>query len=188
MWILPEDVLLRNFLRIAESIDTMPLLAALAVRPDLWNANDLRTKYQESPHCEADDIWLWFNKMPDNPADVIDDIQTHPYPAWTQLPVKDMVLNLMRAVGGTQLGRVLITRLAPGHEIYPHADEGAPATFYSRYQIMLQCNPGVLFLCGDETVQMKTGDVYWFDNRQTHSVLNNSADDRLALIVDVRTC
>ena len=165
----------------------MPVLAALAARPDLWNANPLRTTYPDTPHREADDIWLRFNEMPENPEDVINDIQTNPYPAWTELPVKDMVLNLMRAVGGTQLGRVLITRLAPGNEIYPHVDEGAPATFYQRFQIMLQCNPGVLFLCGDETVQMRTGDVYWFDNAQEHAVLQNSNDDRIALICDIRT-
>jgi hypothetical protein len=150
---------LRQFLQIASGIDTMPLLAALVTRPELWNANDLRTTYPDTPHREADDIWLRFNEMPENPEDLIDDIQCRAYPAWDILPVRDMVLNLMRAVGGTQLGRVLITRLAPGAQIYPHKDEGAPATFFTRYQIMLQCNPGVLFLCGDETVQMKTGDV-----------------------------
>lgn len=179
---------MRNFLNIATGIDTMPLLAALAARPDLWNQNPLRTTYPDTPHCEADDIWLRFNEMSDDPTQVIDDIQAHPYPAWHELPVKDMVLNLMRAVGGTQLGRVLITRIAPGGEIYPHCDEGAPATFFQRYQIMLQCNPGVLFLCGDETAQMKTGDVYWFNNALEHSVLNNSNADRIALIADIRTC
>jgi hypothetical protein len=35
---------------------------------------------------------------------------------------------------------------------------------------------------------MKTGDIWWFDNSQEHEVLNNSADDRLALIVDIRPC
>lgn len=179
---------MRQFLRIAENIDTMPLLAAIAARPDLWNANDLRTKYPQSPHCEADDIWIRFNEIPESPEDVINDIQTIAYPAWHELPVKDMVLNLMRAVGGTQLGRVLITRLAPGAQIHPHADEGAPATYFERYQIMLQCNPGVLFLCGDETAQMKTGDVFWFQNKETHSVLNHSNADRIAMIVDIRTC
>lgn len=179
---------MRNFLQIAENIDTMPILSALAVNQHLWNANDLRTSHPSSPHDEADDIWLFFNRIPENPAEVIDDIQTFPYPAWDKLPIKDMVLNLMRAVGGVQLGRVLITRLKPGAKIKPHIDEGAPATFYSRYQIMLQCLPGVDFTAGNETVRMKTGDVWWFDNRQEHEVINNSAGDRVALIVDCRVC
>lgn len=179
---------MRNFLKIAENLDTMPLLAALSANAHLWNQHDLRTKYPESPHHEADDILLRFNEIPETPEDVIDDIQTHPFDAWNELPVKDTVLNLMRAVGGTQLGRVLISRLAPGSSIAPHVDEGAPATFYQRYQVMLQCLPGVNFRSGEETVAMKTGDVWWFDNRQEHEVVNNSADDRIALIVDIRTC
>lgn len=179
---------MRHFLHLAHSIDTMPVLAALAAQPHLWNADDIRTRYPESPHHEADDILLFFNAVGDSPLAVVDDIQTHPMAAWSRLPVKDMVLNLMRAVGGVQLGRAIISRLAPGASITPHVDEGAPATFYQRHQIMLQCLPGVVFRTGDEKVQMKTGDAWWFDNRVEHEVVNNSADDRIALIVDIRTC
>lgn len=179
---------MRHFLQLAHSIDTMPALAALAAQPHLWNAHDIRTRYEQSPHHQADDILLFFNDIPEDFSEVVNDIQTRPYPAWSALPVKDMVLNLMRAVGGVQLGRVIISRLAPGASIKPHADQGAPAEFYQRYQIMLQCLPGVLFRAGDETVQMKTGDAWWFDNSQEHGVVNNSADDRIALIVDIRTC
>lgn len=177
----------RNFLRITAGLNTVPVLSALAANPQMWNEHDLRTKYPESPHFQADDILLRFNEL-DEPEDVIDDVQTHPFDAWFQLPVREMVLDLMRAVGGTQLGRVLITRLAPGASIAPHADGGAPATFYDRYQVMLQCLPGVVFRSGDETVQMQSGDVWWFDNTKEHSVINNSADDRIVLIADIRTC
>lgn len=163
------------------------MLNALATHPELWNQNPLRTQYPGTPHREADDIWVFFN-APEQPEAVINDIQTDPYPAWHILPIKDLVFNLMRFVGGTQLGRVVVSRLAPGRQIYPHADQGAPAEFYQRYQIMLQCLPGVIFSAGDEVVQMKTGDVYWFDNTNEHAVINNSADDRLALIVDIRVC
>lgn len=178
---------MRNFLRITAGLNTVPVLNALAANPQMWNEHDLRTRYPQSPHHAADDILLRFNEL-DAPEDVINDIQTHPFDAWFQLPVRDMVLDLMRAVGGTQLGRALITRLAPGASITPHADGGAPATFYERYQVMLQCLPGVVFRSGDETVQMQTGDVWWFNNTQEHEVVNNSADDRIVLIADIRTC
>lgn len=179
---------MRNFQKLAENIDTMPLLSALAVNGNLWNQHDLRTRYPQSPHHLADDILLMFNEIPDDITQIIDDTHVKPYPAWYQLPAKDMVFNLMRAVGGMSLGRVMITRLAPGDCIATHIDEGAPAEYYNRYQIMLQCLPGVNFRAGDEAVMMKTGDAYWFDNRIEHSVENYSADDRIALIVDIRTC
>jgi len=33
-----------------------------------------------------------------------------------------------------------------------------------------------------------SGEVWWFDNTQEHEVMNNSADDRIVMIVDIRTC
>jgi hypothetical protein len=175
---------MRNFLRLAEGIDTMPLLGALSRHPELWDQNTLRTQHPGTAHCEVNDIWVWFNE-PSTWA--VDDCETIPYPAWAALPqVRPIVFGIMRAVEGVRLGRVLITRLAPGKRIYPHADGGAPAEYFSRYQVALQSLPGALFRCEDETVNFRTGEAWWFDNQREHEVINNSADDRLVLIVDVR--
>jgi quercetin dioxygenase-like cupin family protein len=179
---------MRNFLKIADNVDVLPVVNALAVNADLWNQNTLRTDNPLSPHSEVDDIWVFFND-PKDPQAVINDIQTHPFPAWDRLhPIKDMILNLMRRVNGVQLGRVIMTRMKPGARIAPHVDGGAPATFYSRYQMALQCLPGVVFRAGDEVVEMRSGDVWWFDNTVEHEVINNSADDRIAMVVDIRSC
>ena len=167
----------------------VPVLHALATKPHLWNENTLRTRFLESPHAACDDIWLWFNDVSDDVALVADDISVRPYGAWHELPqVHSLIFDLMRRVGGVQLGRVLITRLAPGKSIPAHEDMGAPAEYYDRYQVALQSGPGCLFYAGDEVVNFQMGECWWFDNQQTHSVVNNSADDRLALIVDIRTC
>lgn len=180
---------MRHFQQLAAGIDVGPLAHQLALAPGLWNENDLRTTHPQSAHVEADDIWLWFNDIPDDPTTVLNDIQTRPYPAWRALTAShELVFDLMRRVGGSQLGRVLITRLRPGAIITPHVDEGAPATFYTRYQIAVQSLPGALFNIGDETVNFATGDVWWIDNRTTHSVVNNSVDDRIVCIVDIRAC
>jgi len=176
---------LRHFLRLADSIDVLPVLAALSARPDLWNANDLRTTFPGSPHADVDDIWCMFD---DTSGDVVNSIQTHPYAGWLELPVKDLVLNLMRRVGGTQLGRVIVTRLAPGKSIPEHTDQGAPAEFYQRYHIILQSGPGCLVYSGGEVIQASAGEAWWFDNRAPHSVVNNSADDRIVIVVDARVC
>lgn len=180
---------MRNFVKIAEQMDVVPVLNALACKPHLWNANPIRTTFPGSPHSDCDDILLWFNDIPDDPNAVINDIQTNPYPAWNELPeVHDLVFNLMRRVRGVQLGRVMITRLPPGKTIPEHADGGAPATFYQRYQIALQCLPGCNFHIGEEVIQFYMGECWWIDNSLPHSVMNNSADDRLALVIDIRTC
>ena len=178
---------MRNFTKIFEQMDVVPLLAALASKPHLWNANELRTTFPGSPHAETDDIWLFFNEVSEDSSEVINDIQTRPYDAWHELPqARGLVFDLMRRVGGVQLGRGLITRLAPGGVIPEHADQGAPAEFYQRFQIALQCRPGCSFRIGDEVVNFNMGDCWLIDNSVPHEVVNNSYDDRLALVVDVR--
>jgi quercetin dioxygenase-like cupin family protein len=66
-------------------------------------------------------------------------------------------------------------------------DSGAPATFYTRYQIALQSLPGALFNIEDETVNFRSGDIWLINNKAEHSVVNNSADDRIVCIVDIRS-
>lgn len=179
---------MRRFCKIFEQMDVVPLLNALAAKPHLWNQNRLRTTFPGSPHAACDDIWLFFNDVPEDKAAVIDDIAVRPYAAWQELPqARHLVFDLMRRIEGVQLGRVLITRLAPGQAIPEHADQGAPAEYYQRYQIALQSLPGCAFQIDDEAVNFRMGECWWIDNTAPHCVINNSADDRLALIVDVRT-
>lgn len=64
---------MRNFLKIADGVDALPVLHALALNEDLWNAHSLRTLYPVSPHHEADDILLWFNDLNQDPAAIADD-------------------------------------------------------------------------------------------------------------------
>lgn len=180
---------MKNFQKIAQGVDVMPLLHAIQTQPELWNVHSLRTMYPQSPHHQAEDIWLRFNPISGDITDVINDKNCMNYEGFQALPqARPIIFDLMRRVEGEQLGRVIITKLAPGAEITPHEDGGAPATYYERYHIILQNLPGSIFNCGDETVTMKQGDVWWFNNQQVHSVVNNSADDRLTMICDIRVC
>lgn len=177
---------MRHFLKIAENLDVIPALNAIAQQPELWNQNALRTQHPGTAHAEVNDIWLWFNSIDDQVA-VVDDRETIPYAGWWNLPqVRQIVFDLMRRVEGVRLGRVLITQLPPGKRILPHVDQGAPAEFYTRYQVALRSLPGCLFHIGEETAQFRSGDVWMIDNKTEHSVENNSCDDRIALIVDIR--
>lgn len=179
---------MRHFTKIGEGIDVVPILNALAVRPDLWNENDLRTTFPGSPHSECDDIWLQFND-PTNPESVINDLDVVPYRAWREIPgIASLVLDMMRRVDGMRLGRCMITRLPPGATIPEHTDQGAPATYFSRYHLALQSPPGAINYSGDEAVQYRMGELWQFDNRVPHKIVNNSADDRIVVVMDVRPC
>ena len=162
-------------------------MAALVGSPGLWNENDLRTGHPASPHAAVDDIWLLFNRIPSDPADLIDDTRVQPYRAWWALaPLRNLVLDVARRVDGVALGRVVVTRLRPGARILPHVDEGAAAEHFTRFQIALQSLPGAMMRIGTEEIGFRTGDVWLIDNRAEHEVVNNSADDRVVCIVDVR--
>lgn len=169
--------------------DVVPIMAAISRHPELWDQNTIRTKYPNSPHAGVSDILLLFNVFEkDDPTKVINDLVTVPYPAWGLLPqVRPVVFNLMRLVEGMHLGRVMITKLPPGGRIPPHKDEGAPAQYFTRYQVALQSLPGALFTIEDETVCFRTGDIWMIDNKSTHSVQNNSTDDRIVMIADIRS-
>lgn len=173
---------MRYFHKVAENVGVMPLMHALMLQPGLWDEDMLRTTFEGSPHKAVSDILLRFGK-PDG-----DDLMAQDRPCMQKLPMaKPLALDLMRGVGGSQLGRMVITRLEPGKKILPHKDvKGAYCDFYSRYHVVLQGLPGSLFTCGDETVNMRSGEIWWFDAKSEHMVDNNSADDRIHLLVDVR--
>ena len=100
---------------------------------------------------------------------------------------RKLVFSLMNTVEGERLGRVMINRIRPGGRIFPHADTPEHANYWDRYHFCLQAQPGCIFRCGDEQVQMATGEAWFFRNELEHEVVNNSAADRLHLIVDIRT-
>ena len=173
----------------------MPLVMALHTQPHLWNRDNFRTTYTGTPHRDVDDILLRFSSPdkttdPDHLVGVLEDTGPVFYPAWQALPqARPIVFDLMRRIEAVSLGRVIITRLRPGARIAPHADtDGAYVARDDglRFHVVLQGLPGSLYHCGGETVQMLSSQVWWFAHKEVHSVENNSADDRLHLLVDFR--
>lgn len=190
---------MRNFLKIAEGVNTKPLLNTIARKPDLWKADTFLRKFPQGPFGETDTIYLRFqDKVP-----VEDDEQLELYKQnrlaghdlhecpWrdeiNELPeARAHILALMSATGATRLGRCMLNRLVQGGHIFPHADSPEHAGYWDRYHIVLQSSPGNTFRCGDETIWMKEGEVWWFQNSIEHEVLNSSAEERIHLIVDLR--
>ncbi|MFB9952030.1 aspartyl/asparaginyl beta-hydroxylase domain-containing protein [Rhizobium puerariae] len=178
---------MKYFQQLAAGINVTPLMNALQRQPELWDRFPIRTQHPGTAHAEVSDILVFFNSLDQVMEGVVDDKETIPFPAWAALPqLRTIIFDLMRTVEGVQLGRVIITRLPPGKTITPHVDQGAPATWFNRYQIALQSLPGALFHIGDETVNFRSGDVWMIDNQTEHSVVNNSTDDRIVCIVDIR--
>ena len=87
----------------------------------------------------------------------------------------------------TQLGRVMLVELKPGGHIDQHTDQGAYATHYDRFHLVLQSDPGNTFTNGDETIHMQPGELWQFNHHVEHEVTNNSNTSRIHLILDAVT-
>jgi hypothetical protein len=192
---------MKNFQLIAQGIHVMPLALALHTHEHLWNQHALRTATPGSPHREIDDIWLRMNDLSKcrqadvDPGPIVDHRECINYPAFQELPeARALVQMLAATVSCSRIGRCLVSRLAPGKAILPHKDIGDDLSiyydneaYYSRFHIVIQGYPGSTFRCEDETVTMQTGEIWWFRNDLDHEVINNSRDDRIHLVADIRT-
>lgn len=171
-------------------------------QPELWNGNKTRTSHPLSAHRTIDDILLRYNdfKKGDDFTDkVCADLECINMPAFSLLPAaQNIVFGLMSRMAGERLGRVFISRMAPGVVIPKHTDRIPPAeerhpnaippaVYYNRYQVALKASPGVIFRCEDEEVFMAPGSIWWFNNQVIHEVINNGNDDRISMVVDIRS-
>jgi GNAT superfamily N-acetyltransferase len=95
-----------------------------------------------------------YTENPESRKAVADQHESVFYPAWFALPqASPIVFDLMRRIEGVRLGRVIITRLAPGKFIAPHEDSGDHAEYFDRYHCILQNHPGSIFRTGNEQVE-----------------------------------
>lgn len=181
---------MRNFLRLAQNINVVPLAVEILRQDDLWREDTYLRDYPQGPFQDVETIFLRFP-----PASVteLQRSQRDPHECvWMDgalhLPAaRVLIFSLMSQVQGERLGRVMLNKIRPGGRIYPHADTPEHAQYWDRFHYVITSAPGVLFRCGDEQVQMQVGDVWWFQNALEHEVVNNSATDRIHLIVDIRT-
>lgn len=179
---------MQYFQRIAAGVDVVPVLLQLKQARQLWDRDPFRTAAPQSPHREAHDI-ICRAQVPggSDPRECVW------YTAWTALPaLRPHVVGLMARVEGLRLGRVLVTRLVPGAQIYPHRDYGPQADgymdiepYWSRFHLCLDADAGSVFGAGTDVVSMAPGEVWWFDGGQQHWVANDGQVDRLHLIVDI---
>ena len=109
------------------------------------------------------------------------------YPAADLLPIKELCADLMRFVGGVRLGGVLITRIPAGKQCKPHTDPGWHARYYDKFGLQIAANDKQAFCFDGHRLVTKPGDIFWFDNSYTHWVENDSDEDRITMIVCIRT-
>ena len=175
--------------------DVSELVNQIDDNPSLWDRYTMRTALLEnSPHREVSDIWLryrdWSEFDIDNPQYFSDEHISQFYAAYYELPgAQSIISEVMKTMPDhAKLAGCLITKVPAGKQVYPHSDAGAwHSAYYNRkVLILLKSEPWQSFNFGDESHEGEAGDVFFFDNRPVHSVVNNSNTDRISLILAIR--
>ncbi len=188
---------MRNFTLVSKGEDVTALLDQLEESPELWDENPLRRVAPDTPHSRMSDIWVRYNDIA--PFQASGDFSKFNdahipiwYPAWKKLPaLRSIIFDLMAMVDGEMLCGVLITRIPPGMGIDRHVDDSWHVQYTKKFYVTLQSVPGAIFGCEDadgvEELNPHAGEIWLFDNRKPHWVINNSDKDRITLIVCIRT-
>jgi hypothetical protein len=181
---------LKNFRQVLAGINVRPLLTQLEQNPNLWSTETEWTR-KDVPEplrpyfvlYETENIVLRYNE-PRLPED-----RSWNRPALQALSAaKRIILDLMSAIPGEHLGKIVITRMKSGETIKPHTDMLPPGwpVYWQRFQIPLQVESGVRFVCDEEELYMRPGTAWWFNNQIQHAVYNDSKTDRISMLADIK--
>ena len=175
-----------HFRRVAAGLNVGPLVAALVQRPGMWEIDTWRQDAPGSAHAATRSIILR------GPKDITTagvfhktDTVDHEFSQNLLPEAEELVAELLPLTGAISIGRVMIVELPAGASIDEHVDEGAYADHFDRFHICLQAGH-VAFIAGEEMVEMKAGEAWWFDHKAPHRVDAHSGHaPRIHLIVDL---
>lgn len=175
-----------HFARIAEGVDTGPLLAELDAEPEMWLAD---TSRQRKVRCQRNtlNIFLRAPKKPlppgaKNANDVHASRRTRAAERFPRtLAFCESIANEL----GATLGRATLVTLLPKSRVYPHIDTGAYYRIRDRLHLVLRSPEGSPLTAGEETVVMREGELWVFNNKVRHSAENRSEEPRVHLIFDL---
>ena len=175
-----------RFVRIAIGVDVTPFLSELAADPEMWLAN---TSRQRKVGCQRDtqNIFLRVAKKPLPPGarnanNVHGSRVTRVASRFpTALAFCQRIANLQ----GGELGRATLVALQPQGWVRPHVDAGAYYRIRDRFHLVLRSPEGSPLTARDETVVMREGELWAFDNKSEHDARNPADAPRVHLIFDV---
>ena len=180
-----SDVAAR-FIRIAENIDVEPFLAELEAASDLWLA---ATSRQRKVRCQRDTLNIFLRvarkPLPPGATNANDVHESRTARFADRFP---HALEFCQRTAGLQdgeLGRATLVSLQPQGWVRPHVDAGAYYRIRDRFHLVLRSPGGSPLTCGGETVVMRTGELWAFDNKTRHDARNPTDEPRVHLIFDV---
>ena len=89
------------------------------------------------------------------------------------------------ALQAGELGRATLVALQPRGWVRPHIDAGEYYRVRDRFHLVLKSPSGSPLMAGGETVVMREGELWAFDNKAKHDARNLTEEPRVHLIFDV---
>lgn len=104
---------------------------------------------------------------------------------YNQFPKTLEFLRKFAKENNSILQRVSIVSLSANGEVLPHVDTGEYPKWRDRYQFVLISEKGSEFSSGNEKQILKENELWYFNNKELHSVRNLSNSPRLHIIFDL---
>ena len=177
---------MQHFTRIADSVDVRPFLAEVDAAPEMWLAN---TSRQRNVRCQrhTQNIFLRAARKPLPPgAKNANDVhESRVARAASKFPRTLAFCERIAEELESTLGRATLVALLPKSQVFPHVDAGAYYRIRDRLHLVLKSSEGSSLTAGDETVVMRPGELWAFNNKARHSAINPSREPRVHLIFDL---
>ena len=171
--------------RLAAGIHTAPLLEEIQAQPELWLWNrDRQTKV--ACQRETESIYLRAAAKPFPAGLSGNDVQlTRRTRLAKCFPNTLAFCEGFAALEEAKLGRVTLVKLQPMGRVYPHIDHGSYYRIRDRYHLVLDSDQGSPLISGGQMALLREGELWVFDNKQTHEAANLSQRPRIHLIFDI---
>ena len=176
---------LSNFVKIAD-LPVRPLVAELEAAPEMWERD---TSRQRKVRCQRHtrNIFLRTARKPLPPgAKNANDVhESREFWMAARFPHALACCERIAQWMGAKLGRATLVALRPDCDVHPHIDAGDYYRIRDRYHLVLKSRDGSVLTAGNETVVMREGELWVFDNKVRHSAKNPSTEPRVHLIFDL---
>ena len=177
---------MRHFTKIAQEVNIRPLLEELDAAPEMWLAD---TSRQRKVRCQRNTCSIFLRvarkPLPPGARNANDVHESRIARSAGKFPCAlSYCESVADDLGGT-LGRATLVMLLPRGRVFPHVDTGAYYRIRDRFHLVLRSTRGSPLAAGDETVVMRPGELWAFDNKARHWADNPSEEPRVHLIFDI---
>jgi hypothetical protein len=177
---------MKNFRCHREAVDIHPVLAEIRTNQSAWAAQTGRQS-RVAVQAQTNAIPLRGLRRSKIQGRRRRDVHESRYTNLaSRFPKTVALLESLASDLGGDLGRTKFARLPPGARVLPHVDRGEYYACRDRYHLVIDSDGQSVLTAGNEEVRMRTGELWWFDNKMIHSASNGSDHPRTHLVFDVR--